>query len=519
MIVPDPELEVDQVRLPVPMMRWLNLEDDQRVIVNRAPTLLRTELLGLRAVGRNDMAHAIGVPPAILPMLAGDFDGDEVMVYAPGSTLRRHKKAAESASVRDEVAAKLTPLANLLSPQNGELLIFRGEELAAPSASGASAELTRCARDLSRAFLDGSSIDDERADLRAAYLEGHRTGLGSGSVSIGALRAFDPQTGSSGALREVVRVAYGDNDEKLGPIVDSIGVVTTFGPTSRRRGSVNIEGNLLHGLGVDEVISDARAAMVKLADKKLVTPRAGDLTKRLVEALYEVTITDTYEPALFSPPARRGATGARQMKSPLGCHLIETRKWAICAACYGNDLTTGQPVALGTRVGLLAAQAIGEQGTQLALKAIHAGTSMPNLDLVEHVLNGRRIEPSRLDAGRFTTPGVNPNGRSAMSHLREEPFAILHTLRWLYTLDGEPGDPESSPSVADIHLEVLVASLRTASLRTGVDRGALLAPTVREMDPLAAASFRGSLEPLLTGADTGEGFDLAAWKTRLIAGG
>ncbi len=57
------------------------------------------------------------------------------------------------------------------------------------------------------------------------------------------------------------------------------------------------------------------------------------------------------------------------LRSPMSC---ETR-YGICAACYGMDLTTQVMVDLGEAVGTIAAQAIGEPGTQLTMRTFHAG--------------------------------------------------------------------------------------------------------------------------------------------------
>ncbi len=57
------------------------------------------------------------------------------------------------------------------------------------------------------------------------------------------------------------------------------------------------------------------------------------------------------------------------VRSPMAC---ETR-YGICATCYGMDLTTQEPVDLGEAVGTVAAQAIGEPGTQLTMRTFHAG--------------------------------------------------------------------------------------------------------------------------------------------------
>ncbi len=57
------------------------------------------------------------------------------------------------------------------------------------------------------------------------------------------------------------------------------------------------------------------------------------------------------------------------VRSPIGCRAGR----GICARCYGADLGTTKPVALGEAVGTVAAQAIGEPGTQLTMRTFHAG--------------------------------------------------------------------------------------------------------------------------------------------------
>ena len=46
---------------------------------------------------------------------------------------------------------------------------------------------------------------------------------------------------------------------------------------------------------------------------------------------------------------------------------------AFCQKCYGWDLATARPVNIGTAVGIIAAQSIGEPGTQLTMRTFHAG--------------------------------------------------------------------------------------------------------------------------------------------------
>jgi DNA-directed RNA polymerase subunit beta' len=55
--------------------------------------------------------------------------------------------------------------------------------------------------------------------------------------------------------------------------------------------------------------------------------------------------------------------------SPMTCEL----RRGICTKCYGLDLARGKPVQRGTAVGIVAAQSIGEPGTQLTLRTFHTG--------------------------------------------------------------------------------------------------------------------------------------------------
>lgn len=47
--------------------------------------------------------------------------------------------------------------------------------------------------------------------------------------------------------------------------------------------------------------------------------------------------------------------------------------WGICAKCYGLDLGSGKPVQHGEAIGIIAAQSIGEPGTQLTMRTMHSG--------------------------------------------------------------------------------------------------------------------------------------------------
>src|SRR3970282_1715358 len=67
-----------------------------------------------------------------------------------------------------------------------------------------------------------------------------------------------------------------------------------------------------------------------------------------------------------------------KVRSPLTCEA----RYGICQACYGFDLTTRELVKIGTPVGVVAAQAIGEPGTQLTMRTFHTG-GIVGLDITQ----------------------------------------------------------------------------------------------------------------------------------------
>src|SRR5205823_12729525 len=64
-----------------------------------------------------------------------------------------------------------------------------------------------------------------------------------------------------------------------------------------------------------------------------------------------------------------GKKGKIRVRSPLTCDT----PIGVCARCYGQDLLTNKPVEEGLAVGIIAAQSIGEPGTQLTMRTFHIG--------------------------------------------------------------------------------------------------------------------------------------------------
>ena len=82
----------------------------------------------------------------------------------------------------------------------------------------------------------------------------------------------------------------------------------------------------------------------------------------------------------------------------LTCHA----KQGVCAKCYGSNLANGKTVAVGEAVGIIAAQSIGEPGTQLTMRTFHTGGIASAEDItqglprVEELFEGRRPKSSAI---------------------------------------------------------------------------------------------------------------------------
>ncbi|MBO7097314.1 MAG: DNA-directed RNA polymerase subunit beta' [Alphaproteobacteria bacterium] len=180
-----------------------------------------------------------------------------------------------------------------------------------------------------------------------------------------------------------------------------------------------IISNFKEGLTVSEYFNSTHGARKGLADTALKTANAGYLTRRLVDVAQDVVITETNcgtERGIIVRPVVDGGnvivsigerilgrTVQEDVHNPETGELIVAKgtlvdeniaeavqkagveqvkirsvltcesEHGVCAACYGRDLARGTPVNVGEAVGVIAAQSIGEPGTQLTLRTFHIG--------------------------------------------------------------------------------------------------------------------------------------------------
>jgi len=180
-----------------------------------------------------------------------------------------------------------------------------------------------------------------------------------------------------------------------------------------------ILSNFREGLTVLEYFISTHGARKGLADTALKTADAGYLTRRLVDVAQDVVISgddcgtlngvsvtalveagEVIEPLeerivgrvavdpIRAPGARKVICDANQeITEEIAASIVEAgisevrirsvltceARTGVCAACYGRNLATGGKVRLGEAVGIIAAQSIGEPGTQLTMRTFHVG--------------------------------------------------------------------------------------------------------------------------------------------------
>jgi len=180
-----------------------------------------------------------------------------------------------------------------------------------------------------------------------------------------------------------------------------------------------ITANFREGLNVLQYFISTHGARKGLADTALKTANSGYLTRRLVDVSQDLVVTEvdcgTSQGLAMAPLVEGGdvveglgervlgrvlaesvlrpgteevlvaagtlldeklvrqleAEGIDQLmvRSPITC---ETR-YGVCSRCYGRDLARGRPISIGEAVGVIAAQSIGEPGTQLTMRTFHIG--------------------------------------------------------------------------------------------------------------------------------------------------
>ncbi len=216
-----------------------------------------------------------------------------------------------------------------------------------------------------------------------------------------------------------------------------------------------ILSNFLEGLSVQEFFISTHGARKGLADTALKTADAGYLTRRLVDVAQDVVIRevdcntlrgldttafkegekvivnlkdrikgryslhDIYHPDTEVLMVSAGEYITDDIATAIEAAEIESvnirsvltceSRHGVCGKCYGKNLATGRIAEMGDAVGIIAAQSIGEPGTQLTLRTFHTGgTAM--LSQTENTLTARATGRLEFDSIR-TVDGTDSEGK------------------------------------------------------------------------------------------------------------
>jgi len=258
-----------------------------------------------------------------------------------------------------------------------------------------------------------------------------------------------------------------------------------------------IRSNFREGLTVLEYFISTHGARKGLADTALRTADSGYLTRRLIDVAQDVIVRDedcgTTQGITVRRPDERTiginltnrilgrnavedivdpTTGevivamneeiaeedvARiealklpqiRVRSPLTCES----RYGICQKCYGRNLATAQPVELGTAVGIIAAQSIGEPGTQLTMRTFHTG-GVAGEDITQGLPRVEELFEARVPKGVAIISAIE----GKVEIIRGEPTKIRVVSTQVYTDEIEL--PKDFILVANVDDEVEVGQI------------------------------------------------------------
>ncbi len=235
-----------------------------------------------------------------------------------------------------------------------------------------------------------------------------------------------------------------------------------------------IKSNFRQGLSIFEYVASARGSRKGLTDSALKTANAGYLTRRLVDVSHDVIVRSndclTTDGIIISAnePERTAAFGDRILGRFAATHIVskKTRKeivkageeiteekvkqileggveeavvrstitckleYGICMKCYGWDFSTKKNVEKGVPVGVIAAQSIGEPGTQLTMRVKHFGgvvmtdvtQGLPRVEELFEMRTPKSLSPISDTAGKVSIETTDDGYMIKVKNQRGKPI-------------------------------------------------------------------------------------------------
>ena len=273
-----------------------------------------------------------------------------------------------------------------------------------------------------------------------------------------------------------------------------------------------ITANFREGLNVNEYFISTHGARKGLADTALKTANSGYLTRRLVDVAQDVVITehdcgtangltvsaiieggDVVEPLgdrVLGRVVAEDVTGGEgdavliragtvldeswvERLDMLGIDEVKVRsaitcqtRFGVCSMCYGRDLARGRLTNVGEAIGVIAAQSIGEPGTQLTMRTFHIGGAASRATAIDNIqvkhggsVRLHNLKTVQRESGELIA--VSRSGEIAVAddHGRERERYKLPYGAVIFVADGEAveggqmiaqWDPHTHPIVTEV---------------------------------------------------------------------
>jgi hypothetical protein len=532
-IVPDPELALDEICVPVSELQ------DELLIINRQPSLHYLSMQGFHNVPRRKDESVVFMNPLVTNAFGADFDGDTVAFHLPISDDAR------------EETKRMFPSHNPFLRANGKLHFHLGQDITLGLEYAIRVESLREELMGLMGLSNGSlSMDTLREWIATQLLSLRRVSENDYEAKrkeaierikgvIKRLFHYATISGTTFSLfdlpkdpKEINRESFKDKENntlfmytskargdetQMAQLVGEKGGVIRITPLSEIDSSIKepyIESNYLKGLTVGEYYYSNYGSRKTNVDKKLGTGHAGELTRCLIEVAYDLIITETDcntqegieflisndlkknlnllgrftiekidEEGVDIPLSEKvlgfiekNSLSSIRVRSPFTCKAKE----GVCQRCYGLDLSTKELPHINSPVGIIAAQSIGERGTQLQMKTIHLGGAKEIPQDIEQAKKLFYTPKTFLDPEEEREKVI----RELSSQYKKRDFDDFHILLYL-------GRKIYSDSINDKHFELIFKAMKSeegfSSLRSLAREGS---------SPLKAVTFDNALKVL-----------------------
>lgn len=395
------------------VLAFLDCYPRLHVVLNRAPSLHMYSVMSFRPVANTaEQKWVLRINPLVCAGFGADFDGDEMSVHMPIS----EEECTEVANLMSPVVQR-----NLLSVANGKPVAGFSQDMVLGMYLAGLHQSSRkhfysifkmpcCQEILDKALVWDKTLSQkllvhlciehsERASelmedwmlasfgfatesgCSFGYLEllalasgaviPHTTGMTTNNAVLNEavdnlvnsveIRLHTPASAGEGFAALAKSGARGGTEQarQILKMRGFLGLGEVGHSFSGGDNQVFVETSLLHGMTADEAFFAAFNGRSSMIDKKLGTPVAGALTRRLVLAGWGWRVAS-------------GNCGTRALPgSVLSCGWIS--RYQVCTHCYGDVHGVDGLNLNGYPCGLIAAQSFGERGTQLSMQSFHTG--------------------------------------------------------------------------------------------------------------------------------------------------